>query len=243
VTSDGTAGSSIVGRDQLLLCVFLLAHPDASDDEVAVFIVNNGGQLYSRQIISQRKKELKYTRKRASSEAYQAFLPQNLLRAEQFFNLPPSPSLGFHCRRSDFIAVARISSPSLGFHRRRSDFIAVARISLPSLGFHRRRSDFIAVARISSPSLFAVVWMLFLVASWHVDRAWLRSLRPNQLRKRIVDQSTQALVVHSSWKTLAAQQTRFWNVAPHSVMPGSRRDEMRFLLKSASIASNERPSI
>jgi hypothetical protein len=85
----GRERSSIVGLDQLLLCIFLLAHPDADDDEVAVFIVNNGGQLYSRQIISQRKKELNYTRKRASIEAYQAFLPHNLLRAEQFFNLPP----------------------------------------------------------------------------------------------------------------------------------------------------------
>jgi hypothetical protein len=78
-----------VGIDQLLLCIFLLVHPDAEDDEVAVFIVNNGGQLYDRQLISQRKKDLEYSRKRASIEAYQAFLPLNLLRVEQFFNLPP----------------------------------------------------------------------------------------------------------------------------------------------------------
>jgi hypothetical protein len=85
----GRERSSIVGVDQLLLCIFLLAHPDADDDEVAVFIVNNGGQLYDRQLISKRKEELDISRKVASIEAYQAFLPRNILRAEQFFNLPP----------------------------------------------------------------------------------------------------------------------------------------------------------
>ena len=37
----GRERSSLVGVDQMMLCIFLLAHPDADDDEVAVFIVNN----------------------------------------------------------------------------------------------------------------------------------------------------------------------------------------------------------
>jgi hypothetical protein len=87
-----TGGSErvcIVGRDQLLLCLFLFVHPDAEDDEVAIFIFNNGGRLYSRQQICRRKKEMQYTRKRCSVEAYQALLPQNLLRVELFFERPP----------------------------------------------------------------------------------------------------------------------------------------------------------
>jgi hypothetical protein len=39
--------------------------------------------------MSERKGELDYTRKTASIEAYQAFLPHNILRVDQFFNLPP----------------------------------------------------------------------------------------------------------------------------------------------------------
>ena len=54
----------MVGRDQLLLCLFLSIHPDAEDDEVAVFILNNGGRLYSGQTISSRKKELQKHKKK-----------------------------------------------------------------------------------------------------------------------------------------------------------------------------------
>lgn len=79
----------LVGRDQLLMVIYLTAYPDAELDEIAAYIVNNGGDLHSTATICRRLKELKMTRKKASIEAYQAFHPRNILRRDQFFGLPP----------------------------------------------------------------------------------------------------------------------------------------------------------
>ncbi len=51
----------------LTLCIFTF--PQASSDEVAIYILENGGAIYSRQAISERLNELKLTRKRVSHEA------------------------------------------------------------------------------------------------------------------------------------------------------------------------------
>ena len=64
--------SQIVGDEQILLITFIIAYPDATQDEVSVFIYNEGGDLYSREVISTRMKELDITLKKASTEAYQA---------------------------------------------------------------------------------------------------------------------------------------------------------------------------
>ena len=52
-----------------------MAWPDATLDEMAVFIYNEGGGLYSRQAISNRLRELDITKKRASTEGYQTQQP------------------------------------------------------------------------------------------------------------------------------------------------------------------------
>jgi hypothetical protein len=85
----GRERGALVGNDQLLLSMFVYIYPTATADEIATFIVNNGGGTYTRQQISQRFSDLDYTRKRSSTEAYQAFLPRNLLRVDRFFNQPP----------------------------------------------------------------------------------------------------------------------------------------------------------
>jgi transposase len=79
----------LVGQDQLLMVIYLTAYPDAELEELAAYIVNNGGELHSTSTICRRLKELKLTRKKASIEAYQAFHPRNILRRDQFFGLPP----------------------------------------------------------------------------------------------------------------------------------------------------------
>jgi hypothetical protein len=62
----------IVGVNLLNLITFITAWPDATRVEMAVFIYNEGGDLYSVQAISKRLKELKITIKKASIEGFQA---------------------------------------------------------------------------------------------------------------------------------------------------------------------------
>ena len=55
------------------LVSFLRAWPEATLDKMAVFLYNEGGpQLYSKKRLSERLAELEITKKRASTEAYQA---------------------------------------------------------------------------------------------------------------------------------------------------------------------------
>ena len=78
---------SLVGNDLLLMAVFMFGYPDAQADEVATFVYNQGGDVYSRQDISDRLKRLHVTRKRGSTEAYQAYLPRNVQKAHFFITL------------------------------------------------------------------------------------------------------------------------------------------------------------
>ena len=84
----------LVGFDQMLLVIFLYAFPDAEADEIATFIWNESGKVYDRQTISKRMIELHMTKKKASTEAYQAYTPANLLRTRWFWEQPPP--LGVH---------------------------------------------------------------------------------------------------------------------------------------------------
>lgn len=82
------ARSQIVGDDQFHLICFIIAWPDATQDEMAVFIYNEGGDLYSRETVSKRLKELDITNKRASTEAYQAQRDDVQFRVWCFWNCP-----------------------------------------------------------------------------------------------------------------------------------------------------------
>lgn len=83
------ARQNLTRGDQLLMSIFLFAWPEAEADEVATYIYNNSGNLYSRQDISSRMKDLDLTKKVASTEAYQAFEPRNVLRVQLFWSQPP----------------------------------------------------------------------------------------------------------------------------------------------------------
>jgi hypothetical protein len=56
--------SQIVGIDLLQLVNFIIANPDPTIDEMIVFMYDQGGELYSRKVASQRLKELDITKRR-----------------------------------------------------------------------------------------------------------------------------------------------------------------------------------
>ena len=82
------ACTAIMGVDMIHLATFLIAHSDSTMDEMAAFIYNEGGALYSNQCISERLKDLAVTRKKASIEAYQALNEDVQLRVYTFWNYP-----------------------------------------------------------------------------------------------------------------------------------------------------------
>lgn len=77
--------------DQLLLAIFYYVWPDASAKEASSFIFNNNGGLwlYSPQAIRKWLGKMDITWKSSSTEAYQAFPPQNHLKLHLFFTQGP----------------------------------------------------------------------------------------------------------------------------------------------------------
>jgi hypothetical protein len=51
-----------VGVDMIYLVTFLVAHPDSTQDEMAAFVYNEGGALYSKQRISEHLDDLEITK-------------------------------------------------------------------------------------------------------------------------------------------------------------------------------------
>eukprot|EP00536_Pseudo-nitzschia_multiseries_P014412 jgi/Psemu1/38559/gm1.38559_g len=74
----------LVGRDLSLLVLFIVIHLQALLDEMAVFIYNGGGGLYSQQLISHQLQELHVTQKKVNIEAYNAYSPANMRREYLF---------------------------------------------------------------------------------------------------------------------------------------------------------------
>ncbi|GKZ00788.1 hypothetical protein MPSEU_001030500 [Mayamaea pseudoterrestris] len=92
----------LVGLSQIALAIILFAHPEASVDQIATFIYANTGEVVSRSQVSERMAELQISKKKASTEAYQAFTPVNMLRATWFWSQPP-PLGVVTVRRNQFI--------------------------------------------------------------------------------------------------------------------------------------------
>ena len=84
-----TPTAKIVGIDQMFLALFVQIYPDGNADHAACFLYNNTGNVYYQADISRRMRELKITRKRVSTEAYQAHLPVNILKAQIFWSQGP----------------------------------------------------------------------------------------------------------------------------------------------------------
>ncbi len=79
----------IIGVDLLNLVTFITAWPDATLVEMAVFIYNEGGDLYYIQRISLRLKELEITKKKALIEVYQTQESDVQFWVWGFWNHPP----------------------------------------------------------------------------------------------------------------------------------------------------------
>ena len=73
--------------DLFAMVVYLKAYPCALADEVCTFVYHQTGSVYSREQVSTKITELGMTNKRASTEAYQAFEPRNILKCRQFWTL------------------------------------------------------------------------------------------------------------------------------------------------------------
>ena len=78
----------LVGVDLINAASFLMAWPETYIKELAVFVYNKGGPLLSKQTLSKRLQELGITKKRASTEAYQAQREGVQFRVWSFWNCP-----------------------------------------------------------------------------------------------------------------------------------------------------------
>ena len=85
----GVERSAITGMDQLMLAIGLFIYPNATADQLCMFIYANGGDVYTRVQITNRCNELNITRKRSSKEAYDAFSPRSLEKLYLFQTHPP----------------------------------------------------------------------------------------------------------------------------------------------------------
>jgi hypothetical protein len=79
------------GRDAYLLALYRTAHPKSRADEVIAYLMNNQlvPRLISRKVLSAAETRLGMSTKRGSTSAYQADLPINVLRHENYFSQPP----------------------------------------------------------------------------------------------------------------------------------------------------------
>jgi hypothetical protein len=78
----------LVGVDPINAASFLMAWPETYIEELTVFVYNEGGPLLSKQTLSKRLQELRITKKRASTEAYQAQCEDVQFRVWSFWNCP-----------------------------------------------------------------------------------------------------------------------------------------------------------
>jgi hypothetical protein len=85
------ASSKICGVHQRELILYRIAYPKATADEVRRFLFEDvpGFKLFTRSDVSKAETRLGMTRKRGSTTAWQAHLPQNILRRDLFWSQPP----------------------------------------------------------------------------------------------------------------------------------------------------------
>ncbi len=94
----GQPCTTVVGVDMIHLVTFLVAHPDSTQEEMAAFVYNEGGVLYSKQCISEHLGDFKITKKKASIKAFQALSAEVQFRVFTYWNCPPPLGIFEVCR-------------------------------------------------------------------------------------------------------------------------------------------------
>jgi hypothetical protein len=89
------------------LVTFIVAHPDSTQDEMAAFVYNKGGALYSKQRISEHLDNLEITNKKASIEAFEASSAEVQFRVFTYWNCPPPLGI-FEVRRQKLMDIDEI---------------------------------------------------------------------------------------------------------------------------------------
>ena len=84
-----------VGGAQILLSIAIYIYHNTSLEKLCVFIHANEGEVYSRQIITDRYNQLDISRKRSSKEMYDTFSTGLIQLLQWFISLPP-PLGGFN---------------------------------------------------------------------------------------------------------------------------------------------------
>ena len=162
---------SIVGADQLLAVTCITIWPDSTTDEVALFIYNEGGGVFTRGQVARRLKELGVTRKVGSTEAYEAFTPQNLFRAELFWTR--SPPLGVvSIERRRFIDVDEFGVCLTRCNRKRGYAISFYRVRKPGHYVRNTKLTVLVAVEPGDPQIPAHI-----DGSIEKPRRWLRVLR------------------------------------------------------------------
>ena len=165
------SSQTLVGADQLLMALCLSIWPDATADEIATFIYNEGGGVYSRAKIARRLKKLHVTRKVSSTEAYQAFLPNNLLRAELFWNThPPTGVVSIPRRR--FIDVDEFGISLERTNRKRGYALSFYRVRKPGHYTRNTKMTVLVAVEPGDPQLPPNV-----DGSIEKPRRWIRCLQ------------------------------------------------------------------
>jgi hypothetical protein len=101
----GRPRTTIVGVDMIHLVTFLVAHPNLTQDEMAAFVYNEGGALYSKQRNSEHLDNLEITKKKTSIEAFQASSAEVQFRVFTYWNCCPPPLGIFEVRRRKLINI------------------------------------------------------------------------------------------------------------------------------------------
>ena len=124
------SNETIVGADQFLAVICVTIWPDSTTDDISTFIYNEGGSVYTRSQVSKRLKEMEITRKAGSTEAYEAFMPHNVLRAELFWTRP-SPLGVVSIERRRFIDVDKFGMCLNKCNRKRGYSVSFFRLRKP----------------------------------------------------------------------------------------------------------------
>ena len=162
----------IVGMEQYLLILFLLAWPDARLDEVIAFLANAGpnGRIYSRAQVTRRMCELGLTKKVGSTEAHQASLPVNLFKREQFWTMPPPFGVN-GCERRRLIDVDECGIEVLKTNRKYGHCMAGVRVVKPGHYTKDTKLTILLAVEAGDPALQPEVQ-----GSIQNPRRWLRIL-------------------------------------------------------------------